>query len=201
MTNTVIITGWHSGPNPSPGLGVAKSIRLAFPSVRIVAVDYSMRSTGLYDDVVDEIVALPPWSDVEPRATANELLSIARNYDAVLISTLDLETSLLASLRSKEGGWRLLVPTIDAVQLTEKPAMWAASKLSLAVPLTVSIEDVELLNRLIALHGWPLIVKGRRYESFWVPLLTSWTRRRSGWLQHGQSLHSYKSLWKAANTR
>ena len=40
MKETVFISGLYSGPSPSAGLGVARSLRAAFPSAHLVGVDY-----------------------------------------------------------------------------------------------------------------------------------------------------------------
>ena len=52
----VYATGMHSGPNPSPGLGVARSLRAFAPELRIVGVDYSGTASGLHSPVLDGII-------------------------------------------------------------------------------------------------------------------------------------------------
>ena len=58
---TCYVSGVHSGPNPSPGLGVARSLREAFPHARLVGVDYSVESSGLHSEVFDQLWVQRPW--------------------------------------------------------------------------------------------------------------------------------------------
>ncbi len=53
MKETVFISGLYSGPSPSAGLGVARSLRAAFPSAHLVGVDYWAGSSGLHHEVFD----------------------------------------------------------------------------------------------------------------------------------------------------
>ena len=52
MKETFFISGLYSGPSPSAGLGVARSLRAAFPSAHLVGVDYW---AGLVDWVRDQL--------------------------------------------------------------------------------------------------------------------------------------------------
>jgi len=58
----IVISGMHSGTNPSPGLGIARSLRLAGITRQIVGLDYSPESSGLHAPVLDSRVVLPELS-------------------------------------------------------------------------------------------------------------------------------------------
>src|SRR2546423_10038224 len=62
---TVIVSGCHSGPNPSPGLGIALSLRSAFPKARVIGRDFSSAASGLHADVLDEAWVCPPWDGAD----------------------------------------------------------------------------------------------------------------------------------------
>ena len=61
------LSGVHSGPNPSPGLGTARALRERFPDAVLIAVDYSPRSTGLHDPVFDEAWICLLYTSPSPR--------------------------------------------------------------------------------------------------------------------------------------
>src|SRR5664279_3881566 len=70
---TIIVSGVHSGVNPSPGLGTARSLRYAWPRVRIEALDYSTKSTGLNSNTFSERNLFPPWRDVDHSASVDAI--------------------------------------------------------------------------------------------------------------------------------
>src|SRR3954469_2043717 len=98
----------HSGPNPSPGLGIARSLRLADPDLRLVGIDYSSASSGLHSDLLDDVLCLPSWSDIEPRVWAEEIEELLADPGAVLLPGLDLEVRLLAEFFDDDE--RVLAP-------------------------------------------------------------------------------------------
>src|SRR5437899_9293304 len=93
---TVIVSGCHSGPNPSPGLGIAQSLRLAYPSARLVARDFSPGATGLHSPVFDETWLCPPWEGADLDEMRDQLQM--RLDVAWFVSGLDLEIRWLAAL-------------------------------------------------------------------------------------------------------
>ena len=51
----IFLSGTHSEPDPSPGVGIGRSLREAFREAQLVAVDYSLRSSGIHHDVFDRV--------------------------------------------------------------------------------------------------------------------------------------------------
>ena len=73
MNDTIFISGLYSGPSPSAGLGVARSLRSAFPSARLIGVDYWPGSSGLHHEVFDGTWLKPPWDLIEEELYAKEV--------------------------------------------------------------------------------------------------------------------------------
>src|SRR5215470_19611731 len=128
---TVYVSGLHSGPSPSAGVGTARAIRAAFPHLRLVGVDYWHGSSGLHHDVFDGLWLLPSWDYLDRDAHAE---AIRRRLDdgAFFISTLDLEIRWLTEAVGAHH--RLLVPKLAALQPTLKPAPLLTDLLPFAVP-------------------------------------------------------------------
>lgn len=161
-TLTVILTGLHSGINPSPGLGSALSLRHAYPQSRLVGLDYSTRSTGLSHTVFDDQFVLPQWSDVDPAHARQAVYELVSRLDAVLVSGLDLEAELL----SRVGSEKILVSPPEAFELTAKgTAHRAAEVLGLRYPETIVADDLAAAHRFCTDHGWRAWAKGHRYEA------------------------------------
>ena len=119
LNKTIYISGWHSDSNPSPGLGVARSIHDVWTDIEIVAVDYSSRSTGLYDSVVSRRMILPKWDMVDPSMLMRELIDKVIADDALFISGLDLETHQLSGLVEVGAEGKILVPNRKALSLAQ----------------------------------------------------------------------------------
>lgn len=161
---TVFISGVHSGPNPSPGVGTARAVREAFPDAHIVAVDYSARSSGLHDRVFDATWVVRPWRELDLSDHVDQIRTRLAS-DGYWLSGLDLETRWLASggLGSQE---RFLLPPEQALQATAKPTIAAASELGLATPPFELLSESETtLDRFCRFHGWRVWLKGPYYEA------------------------------------
>src|SRR6266436_4459309 len=118
MKETVFISGLYSGPSPSAGLGVARSLRAAFPSVRLVGVDYWAGSSGLHHEVFDATWLKPPWDLIEEDLYAKEVQA-ELDQGALWIPTLDLEVAWLA--RTLATHPLLLAPDEKALAPSRKP--------------------------------------------------------------------------------
>jgi diaminopimelate decarboxylase len=163
MKETIFISGLYSGPSPSAGLGVARSLRTAFPSARLVGVDYWAGSSGLQHEVFDATWLKPPWDLMEPELYAQEIQAELER-GAFWISTLDLEVEWLA--RSFEPHMRLLSPSLQALTPTQKPRPTVASLLPFAtapsLDLTASDEAIYAFCRA---HSWPVWLKGPYHDA------------------------------------
>lgn len=164
---SVIVSGCYSGPNPSPGLGIARSLRRAFPDARLIGRDFSAAATGLHADVFDDNWVCPPWEDADLEVSRAQLLPRLEN--PWMVSGLDLEVRWLSPLNHP----RILVPPLAALRGTVKPEMSAAIALPVRVPawIPLSAGEREVL-RFCRGHGWQVWVKGPAYEALRV---SSWT--------------------------
>ena len=70
---TVYVSGLHSGPSPSAGVGTARAIRAAFPDARVVGVDYWHGSSGLHHEVFDALWLLPSWEHLDRDTHTKEI--------------------------------------------------------------------------------------------------------------------------------
>ena len=91
------ISGCHSDPDPSPGLGLARSLRVVFPDLRLVGVDYSVRSSGLHAADFGQIQVHPVWGEMDLGTYASQVRTALADEGSCWISGLDVEIDWLAS--------------------------------------------------------------------------------------------------------
>jgi diaminopimelate decarboxylase len=156
----VILSGCHAGPNPSPGLGTARSLRHAYPDARLIARDFSAGATGLHDDVFDEVWLCPAWEDSDLELAWRQL---ERRLDgAWFIPGLDVEIAWLAGREHS----RILAPRATALAGAAKPAFSAAASLPFRIPEWVSLDaNRRELDRFCRRYGWKVWLKGPIHES------------------------------------
>ncbi|MDP9349123.1 MAG: hypothetical protein M3P24_08285, partial [Gemmatimonadota bacterium] len=160
---TFYLSGVHSGPNPSPGLSIARSLRDAFPHARLVAVDYSVESSGLHSDVFDDVWVQRPWKEMRLpvyQAAVQEVL----DGGAFWFPGQDLEVQWLTeSLRDRS---RAFVPSVEALRRVAKPDIQAARNLPFCIPDFVSVDRSDWdLHAFCREHGWKVWLKGPNYEA------------------------------------
>jgi diaminopimelate decarboxylase len=157
----IYISGLHSGPNPSPGVGIARSLRDAYPEATLVGVDYSSRSSGLHYHEFDDLWIHRPWDELDLGLLAKQIQN-RLGTDGLWISGLDLETHWLAT--NADAASRILAPPLDALLQTSKPAIPAAAKLPASIPphITAAASSWEL-HAFCRKHGWPVWCKGPNY--------------------------------------
>jgi diaminopimelate decarboxylase len=161
---TAIVSGMHSGTSPSPGLGVMRSLRAEWPDLGLVGLDYSVASSGLHADLVDECIVLPSWDAIDEATWVDQVTRLIGPEDTVLIPTLDLEVRLLAALVGPHD--RVLAPPKTALETVAKPATNVGAALGLRVPrheIDTSRASVERFLRHAPGGAW---VKGQHYEAF-----------------------------------
>lgn len=162
--STVYISGVHSGPNPSPGIGLARSLRPVFPSFQYIGVDYSSGSAGLHTHYFDHVLTLPDWNEqslLDHPGRVKEFVG----QGAFWISGLDIEINLLAmsDLRSPA----ILSIGTDAWEFRRKPCTRAAALLGMSIPPWIgTIRDQAAVHSFMRLHDWLAWVKGPHHEAF-----------------------------------
>lgn len=161
---TVFVSGMHSGPNPSPGLSVARSLRLAQPDLRIVGLDYSRESSGLHSELLDDLICLPAWREAHLATWIEQMDRLLEPEDAVLIPCLDLEVRLLA--RELGSHDRVLGPSKAALELVGKPPVEAAERLGLRAAEYETDTSWQAIDRFIRRSPYGVWVKGQHYDAY-----------------------------------
>jgi diaminopimelate decarboxylase len=159
----IYISGVHSGPNPSAGVGVARSLRLAYPDATLIGVDYSNRSSGIHSPDFDEVWLQRPWNELDPEQYR---LQIQDTLDAgaLWISTLDLEIHWLAQALPRHPN--LLIPPTAALKNIVKPAISAHARLPVGIPpfVLTTLPDWDL-HAFCRRHGWRVWLKGPYHDA------------------------------------
>jgi diaminopimelate decarboxylase len=166
---TIFVSGLHSGPSPSAGLGVARSLRAAFGTCQLIGIDYWAGSSALHHEVFDDVWLKPSWDLIEDELYAQEIANELER-GACWIPTLDLEVAWLA--RRLPPHRRLLAPAERALAQTGKPLPAIARELPFELPpaLELSAPDPEI-HAFCRAHSWRVWVKGPYHEA--IPA-TSW---------------------------
>ncbi len=162
---TIAVSGVHSDPDPSPGIGVARSLREAFPEAALYAVDYDVRSSGLHHPVFDSLLVQPVWSELDLETYSLQILQHLDQPAGCWISGLDVESEWLAEVAREHP--RLLVPSTAAQASVRKPVLSCAPSLGMTVPefLPASSAPTDL-HALGRRSGWNLWVKGKYHEAY-----------------------------------
>ncbi|MBT9141918.1 MAG: Diaminopimelate decarboxylase [Syntrophomonadaceae bacterium] len=173
----VYISGVHSGPNPSPGLGLARSLRAAYPDMHLVAVDYSIRSSGLHDPHFDDIWLQCPWDQLNLELYSKQIQEVL-DSGALWLSGLDLEILWLAHVLGEHPN--LLIPPASALSMTAKPEIPAHTWLPMKIPAHISVTSPEWdLHSFCRRYGWRVFLKGPNYEAREVDSWETFTSSRS----------------------
>ncbi|HEX8492967.1 MAG TPA: ATP-grasp domain-containing protein [Pyrinomonadaceae bacterium] len=160
----IYISGLYCGTNPQPGVGIARSLRMAYPDATLVGVEYSNRSSGIHWPDFDELWLQRPWEEMslsEYGILVGEILDAG----ALWISGTDLETMWLASV-FPDGHKNLLSPSSDALRQITKPAVPAHKGLPVRIPTFISTEHSDWeLHAFCRQYGWKVWLKGPYYEA------------------------------------
>lgn len=161
----VYVSGVHSGPNPSPGLGVARAIKEAFPQAKVIGVDYSIRSSGLHWPEFDDILLNTLWNEVDFETYQKQIRNIL-DSGCFWISCLDLETMWLAETLGEHPN--LLIPPARALRLVTKPRLYEllGGRSPFKVPPYISLQTSDYrVYEFCCNYGWNVWVKGPYYEA------------------------------------
>jgi len=177
------ISGLHSGPNPSPGIGTGKSLRFAYPKAVLIGVEYSLRSSGIHCVDFDEVWLQRPWNELDLSLYRDQILQ-AMGDDSVWISGLDLEVQWLAENHAQNK--RILVPPSQALEQTSKPEVAAVQSLPVTIPPYISADRPSWeLHAFCRKHGWPIWCKGPNYEA----------RQAGDWKEVVEALGDIRKVW------
>ncbi len=142
------------------GQGILRALRLSTLQLHIIVVDINPLSAGIYWG--DESFLVPPGSSAQYIDSIRAMLSKTRP-DILFVGT-DVELAPLAEARAeleREFGTRVLVSSPDVVAISDDKYETAQFFTSHGFPAPASalVQNQESVERLIAEHGFPLIVK------------------------------------------
>ncbi|HEV2915346.1 MAG TPA: ATP-grasp domain-containing protein [Pyrinomonadaceae bacterium] len=160
----IYISGLYSGTNPQPGVGVARSLRLAYPGALLIGVEYSNRCSGIHWPDLDELWLQRPWDELDLDTYEIQIKEILEG-GGVWISGVDLELMWLASV-FPDGHKNLLTPPPSAIKRVGKPAVKAHEGLPVRIPEFISTEHSDWeLHAFCRQHNWKVWLKGPYYEA------------------------------------
>ncbi|MBV9214865.1 MAG: hypothetical protein JO053_01715 [Acidobacteria bacterium] len=180
----IYISGLYSGTNPQPGVGIARSVRAAYPDATIIGVEYSNRCSGIHWNDFDEIWLQRPWEEINIEVHAGEIKKVL-DSGALWISSIDLEIMWLAK-SFPDGHPNLLIPPITALEQVSKPAIPAHDGFPVKISpfISTQVSDWEL-HAFCREHNWMVWLKGPYYDA---------VRVRS-WAQLVEMRHLLSTAW------
>lgn len=180
----IYISGLYSGTNPQPGIGIARSLREAYPDATLIGVEYSNRCSGIHWHDFDDIWLHRTWQELDLESHGREIKKIL-DAGALWISANDLEVIWLADV-FPDGHPNLLTPPSAALEKVAKPAILAHHRLPVKIPtfVTTELSDWEL-HAFCREHNWKVWLKGPYYEA---------VRTRS-WAEFQDMRHILSTAW------
>lgn len=162
------VSGLYCGGNPQPGVGIARSLKAAYPDATIVGVEYSNRVSGIHFEGFDDLWVQRPWGELNLE-TWGEQVRQALDKGGLWISGSDLEAMWLADL-FPDGHPNLLAPPMAGLRRITKPTVEGASGLPLKIPEYISTEHSEWdLHAFCRAHNWKVWLKGPYYDASRTP--------------------------------
>lgn len=188
----IYVSGIHSGPDPSSGVGVARSLKEAFPRATLIGVDYSVASSGIHYETFDDIWVQRPWNELDLGLYRDQVAE-ALQGEAVWVPCLDLELKWLAEVFPNEP--RILAPSPAALEQIAKPAVLAARYLPMNIPeYIVADRPGWELHAFCRRRGWPVWCKGPSHEARmawnWVQVQAALAELREKWAERQPSLQA-----------
>ncbi|HVG04701.1 MAG TPA: hypothetical protein VM937_07130 [Burkholderiaceae bacterium] len=181
----VYISGLYSGTNPQPGIGLARSLRAAYPDAKLIGVEYSSRSSGLHFSDFDDLLLHRPWDELDLDTYARTIKELL-DAGAYWLSGVDLEIMWLASV-FPEGHPNLLSPPRTAIRRMAKPAVEAHRGLPVKIPPFICAAEHSDwdLHAFCRKYDWKVWLKGPYYEAVrtgtWDAVETARTAIKRAW--------------------
>lgn len=181
MQKKVYVSGMHSGQNPCSGVGIARSLKKAFPDLTVVGVDHWQGSSGLHDTAIDETLMLPPWKQIDNERHKDEIRSIL-DAGNLWISALDMEVHWFADNFGRHVN--LLAPSKTALELSAKPAVKALEGVGFKVPdyIPASLPDSDI-HAFLRHNAWQCWLKSPYHDARRVGNWPMFEKLRSGMSQ------------------
>ncbi len=165
----VLVSLCHSGPNPSPGYGIAQSIRLGHPNAYIIAKEHDKGATGIHSDVFDEVWLSPAWEMIDQQSHIQDVED-KLNAETLFISGSDTEIRFFFGVQHDH----LLLPSSLAIEQTKKPHITIAQKMGLQTPevCVLASSSQKQIDAFCRNAGWRVWLKGSVYGA---KRVSSWT--------------------------
>ncbi len=180
----IYISGLYCGTNPQPGVGVARSLRAAFPQATLIGVDYSNRSSGIHWQDFDQLWLQRSWEELNLPAYGEEIRKIL-DGGGWWVSGNDLENLWLGHVFA-EGHPHLLAPPPAAILQTSKPQIEAHSGLPVKVPPYISTQASDWeLHGFCRKYNWKVWLKGPYHEA----------TRVKDWAEFQDSRKAFARVW------
>ncbi len=199
----IYISGLYSGTNPQPGVGIARSLRMAYPESTLIGVEYSNRCSGIHWQDFNDIWLHRPWDELNLPAYAEQIREVL-DSGALWISGVDLEVIWLSDI-FPEGHPNLLTPSSNALQKVAKPAITGHIGLPVKIPTFVSTEISDWdLHAFCRQNDWKVWLKGPYYEAFrmrsWADLQDSRTALSRSWSTNDLFLQAHVTGYEESVT-
>jgi carbamoyl-phosphate synthase large subunit len=163
------VTGFYTTDNPHPGLAVARALRAADPSWRVLALAWDQWSTGAFAHDLLDGVALVPYPAAGARALLDRLRAVTRQRPIdVIIPTVDAELPLYLARRRELGrlGIRTYLPTMRAWRARAKRHLPALGRRAhTRVPETAVLTGEAAADRAATRRPLPQVLKGALVDS------------------------------------
>ncbi|HEX8282435.1 MAG TPA: ATP-grasp domain-containing protein [Pyrinomonadaceae bacterium] len=160
----IYISGLYCGTNPQPGVGIARSLRAAYPEATLVGVEYSNRSSGLHWTDFDELWLQRPWDELSLTDYGARIKEVL-DSGALWVSGSDLESLWLSDV-FPEGHPNLLTPPGGALGQIAKPAVPAHEGLPVRIPTFISTDCSDWdIHSFCRKYDWRVWLKGPYYDA------------------------------------
>ncbi len=157
MSPKILISGFYCGPSPSAGLGIAKSLRDAWPEATIIGMDYWNGASGLHDASLTERLVFPSWDLLDHSLHAQTIRDFSDTH--FILSALDIEVAWLS--QNVLPNPHLLIPTKSSLHFAYKPFVRIAGFLPFKTPdIYIENGDDQALYDFCREHSWRIWVKG-----------------------------------------
>lgn len=165
--NTVAVTGLNATDNPAPGVAVARALKEADPSTRVVGLAYDLLDPGNYATEWFDDVFLFPYPSQGTEAVEARLRYIHERVPLdVVIPCLDSELTGFLALQGAmaELGIGSFLPSREQLDLRSKLRLASlGERVGIPVPRTVVISDPGELYTIHERIPYPIVVKGIFY--------------------------------------
>ena len=171
MTIVVGVTGINASDNPTPGIGVARSLKeFTGQDTKIAGLAYDAMEPGIYLDQFIDKSFLIPYVAASPDALFDRLAYIKQRFGLdVLIPTLDSELPFFMKFdyEIRQLGIKTFLPTEQQFALRGKDRIEEIAKNSgINAPQQRVVTTYGDIADAVDEIGLPLMVKGSLYKAY-----------------------------------